>query len=153
MRSIWTIIFFCLGVFHGNSAIADSWELVSQEEMRRYGVGAKQMFRGSRDKPPELAPEIVVKSPETSSKIVSPTDINLVFLPKGGATILPKTFRVEYGALGLDVTERITSRYRPTESGLSVHQAGLPAGRHVFNLFIKDSAGRTGTKKLTVLVQ
>jgi hypothetical protein len=128
------------------------WALVFDEEMARYSGDGLVPELGTRTLPDPSAPKIAVIVPDTSTTISSPTDIRLTFQPVNGAKILPETFRVKYGALGFDVTERIVSRFRPTESGLSVSSAQLPVGRHVFVMSIQDSRGLVGSKRLALTV-
>ena len=78
--------------------------------------------------------------------------IKISFRASAGARVRPETFRVKYGALGLDVTDRIVSRFPPNESGLNVADAELPTGNHVFVLSIADTLGRTGLRRLAVRV-
>jgi hypothetical protein len=134
-------------------AVEPSWQLISPEEMEKYTDIEDGGELNVRSVPDALAPEIIVQYPDSTKTIASPTDIRLVFRAADGSKVLPQTFRVKYGALGFDVTERIISRYRPTSSGLSVERAGLPAGKHLLTLTIQDDAGRVAIKRLSMSVE
>lgn len=150
MKRITSIVFLvCCQI---SAAAESSWSLISVEEMSKYAGDESSVSLSIRAVPDPAAPEIIVHSPDASRDLTSPTDIKVSFRASAGARVRPETFRVKYGALGLDVTDRIVSRFPPNESGLNVANAELPTGNHVFVLSISDSLGRISVRRLAVKV-
>ena len=50
---------------------------------------------------------IDVVEPDTTKPIKSPFSIHVRFRPESGARIVPASFRVKYGWLNLDITQRL----------------------------------------------
>jgi hypothetical protein len=135
---------------------ADPLQLVTPEEMRASaaaGASPKASAPLTRSLPSPDAPQIIVERPTPGVPVASPTPIKLRFEAHRGANVRPETLRVRYGALRLDVTERILAVYRPRVDGLDVAEAALPAGQHRFLLSITDTAGRTGEQRIDVEVR
>jgi hypothetical protein len=135
---------------------AEPVQLVTPEEMRASaaaGAAAGASAPLTRALPSPDAPKIIVERPTPGVAVDSPTPIRLRFQAHRGATVRPETLRVRYGALRLDVTERILALYRPRVDGLDVAEAALPAGQHRFLLSITDTAGRTGEQRIDVEVR
>ena len=146
------LLAFLIGGVFPARAVDPSWQLISPEEMAKYTSLEDGSVLNARSVSEPFAPEIIVQYPDSTKPIASPTDIRLVFRAADGSKVLPQTFRVRYGALGFDITERIISRHKPTSSGLSVEKAGLPAGKHLLTLTIQDDAGRVAIKRLSMSV-
>ncbi len=71
-------------------------------------------------------PKIKIVAPILERPLLMPIDIDLQFVPVGGAHIKPETFRVCYlGMVTMDITKRITDRVTVSEQGL--HVTGAPA--------------------------
>jgi hypothetical protein len=88
-----------------------------------------------------------------STKIISPTPIELKFQPMPPSMVKPDTFRVLYGAFELDITKRILSVAKVTESGVFIQEASLPKGKHKLMMVIEDTSGRRGMKAIEFEVQ
>lgn len=99
------------------------------------------------------APRIVLLSPDVAAAVASPTRIQLRFESLGEAQIRPETFKVRYGTLRLDITQRITAVSAITPQGIDVSEAKLPKGSHRLFMEIQDSAGRTGERAVSFVVE
>ena len=88
-------------------------------------------------------PKIKIIAPVLEKPLLMPVDIDLQFVPVGGAHIRPETFRVCYlGLITMDITRRITDRVTVSEQGVHVTGAQLPHGHHRLLLLIADQRGR-----------
>jgi hypothetical protein len=88
-------------------------------------------------------PKIKIIAPVLEKPLLMPVDIDLQFVPVGGAHIRPETFRVCYlGLVTMDITKRITDRVTVSERGLHITGAELPHGHHRLLLLIADQRGR-----------
>lgn len=92
-------------------------------------------------------------APKLTAKIISPTPIELKFQPTPPSMVKPDTFRVLYGAFELDITKRILSVAKVTESGVFIQEASLPKGKHKLMMVIEDTSGRRGMKAFEFEVQ
>lgn len=142
---VFTVIGGCLawGICFG----ADSYELVSETEYAR-SVEADTGDDELIDRAPDpMAPSIEVKRPGEGSDYRAPIDIEVEFVPKGGANIDLDSLKITYGALGINVTERVTENARVTPEGILSEGAALPAGSHKLTIYISDSDGREGKRR------
>jgi len=146
-------LFYLIFLSFSATCVAQSWSLVTPEEMAAYSETIDQNSLGIRTSPVPLAPEILVEAPDLSKGVRTPTDIKMVFRSPDGTKIRPDSFRVTYGKFGFDITARVLSRYRPSEVGLKVADVGLPPGKHVLTLSIADSLGREGSNRIVFNVQ
>jgi hypothetical protein len=78
----------------------------------------------------------------------SPTPIELKFQSTPPSTVKPETFKVLYGSCEIDMTKRILSVAKVTESGVSVQEANLPKGKHKLLMVVEDTAGRRGNRSI-----
>lgn len=98
------------------------------------------------------APKIEVQSPRELKGLTSPFPIKVAFRPDNNAEISVDSFRILYGALKLDITDRVLKKTKVTKEGLDVPQASIPPGSHTLTMRIKDSAGREGELRLGISV-
>ena len=91
---------------------------------------------------------IEVIAPRLNASITSPSSIELLFQPAAPSAVRPETFRVLYGRLRLDITQRLLSATPITAQGITVKEANLPKGSHRLLLSIEDTEGRQGHKVL-----
>lgn len=99
------------------------------------------------------APQIRVVSPSAAAdELQSPLRIELNFLPPEGARIVPGSFRVLYGMLKIDLTERLRPHAAVGERGVVVEQAKVPSGSHRLFLQISDDKGNVGEQELRVKI-
>lgn len=95
------------------------------------------------------APVIEVLQPVLDGrKLASPLPIQLEFRAGTDATIDPASLRVFYGALQIDVTQRLLKSVAVRPDGLRVEQAAIPAGSHRLVVQIADTLRRVGTREL-----
>jgi hypothetical protein len=131
-------------------ARAAPWALVSAEEAAASAAlglppVALSLTAGA-------APRIEVLSPSETAALRPPLSIRLRFAPAPGARVDPATFRALYGALRLDVTDRIRARARIDEQGLAAEEVALPAGQHRILLSVADDQGRRGERDFRLRV-
>jgi hypothetical protein len=92
------------------------------------------------------APVIHLLAPKLPGSVSSPTPIELKFQATPPGKVKPETFKVLYGNLQIDITRRILSVTKVTESGVQVQEASLPKGKHKLMMLIEDSEGRVGNR-------
>jgi len=141
-------VLFALG-FH--TAVFAGQFLITPEEMKASNA-AKPPF-AAKAAAPKDAPLIELFVPKLTAKIISPTPIELKFQPMPPSMVKPDTFRVLYGAFELDITNRILSVAKVTESGVFIQEASLPKGKHKLMMVIEDTSGRRGMKAIEFEVQ
>ncbi len=139
MKKILAIIFSSLSL----NALAGPF-LVTAEEMLASNNAPPQFT--SKSLPVKDAPIIELTTPKLSTPVSSPTSIELRFQPKPPSIVKPESFRVLYGAFGLDITKRLLSVANVSELGVFVQEASLPKGRHKLTMVVEDSAGRKGNR-------
>jgi hypothetical protein len=98
-------------------------------------------------------PAIQVVSPQAAGTSVNaPVRIEVAFKPAPGTRIVPSTFRVLYGLLKIDLTDRLKKHSTVTETGVVVDQAQVPAGQHRLILQVADDQGNTAEQELRIRV-
>ena len=135
---------FVAGVALGVSA-AQAIELVSLQEQQASWSAPESL--SPKTSPTAGAPLIDIVEPRTGSAITSPTSIQLVFQASAPSAVRPETFKVLYGRLRLDITQRLLGAASITAQGIAVKAASLPKGSHRLLLSIEDSLGRQGHRQ------
>jgi hypothetical protein len=131
----------------GLSATAFAGQLlVSVDEMNASNI-AKPPFT-AKSVAPKDAPLIELSAPKLSAPVSSPTPIELKFQPTPPSAVKPETFKVLYGSFEIDITKRILSVAKVTESGVFVQEAILPKGKHKLLMVVEDTAGRRGNRSI-----
>ena len=108
--------------------------------------------------PKDGAPAIRVVVPAATTAAgatatgAAPVRIEVAFKPAPGARIVPSTFRVLYGLLKIDLTDRLRRNASVTESGVVVENAQMPAGQHRLILQVGDDKGNTTEQELRIRV-
>jgi hypothetical protein len=98
-------------------------------------------------------PAIQVVSPTApGSSVAAPVRIEVAFKPAPGTRIVPSTFRVLYGLLKIDLTDRLRKHATVTERGVVVDQAQVPEGQHRLILQVADDQGNTAEQELRIRV-
>jgi hypothetical protein len=120
--------------------------LVSVDEMNASN-NAKPPFT-AKSVAPKDAPLIELSAPKLSAPVSSPTPIELKFQPTPPSAVKPETFKVLYGSFEIDITKRILSVAKVTESGVLVQEANLPKGKHKLLMVVEDTAGRRGNRSI-----
>jgi hypothetical protein len=132
---------------------AAAWALITKEEFEQSLAATQPLSRSiERSRSPD-APTIEVNQPDATKPIKPPVTIRVRFRPKEGATIDLASFRVTYGSLAIDITNRIIQHAHVSTSGLVANNAEVPAGHHRVTLQIADNMRRVGmrTFEFTVL--
>jgi len=148
-----TFIFGLLALYATVSRAA-AWALITKEEFEQSLAATQPLSRGiDRTSRSPDAPTIEVNQPDTTKPIKPPVTIRIRFRPKEGAKIDLTSFRVTYGSLALDITNRIIQHAHLSASGLMANNADVPAGHHRVTLQIADNMQRVGTRtfEFTVL--
>ena len=98
-------------------------------------------------------PAIQVVSPSApGGSVAAPVRIEVAFKPAPGTRIVPSTFRVLYGLLKIDLTDRLRRHATVTESGVVVDHAQVPEGQHRLILQVADDQGNTAEQELRIRV-
>lgn len=126
------------------SATAAPAFLVTEQEMVESNAAPPQAT--PKSVPVKDAPRIEVASPNLTGPLASPTPIQLNFEAAAPAAVKPETFRVLYGAFGIDITQRLLGAAKLNAQGISVQEASLPSGKHKLQLSVEDSLGRKGVR-------
>ena len=125
---------------------------------------AQQMAKAERDAPPEITtrqvpspkgnvPGIQVLSPNSAgTTVAAPLRIEVAFTPTPGTRIVPSTFRVLYGLLKIDLTDRLRRHATVTETGVVIDHAVVPEGQHRLILQVADDQGNTAEQELRLRV-
>jgi hypothetical protein len=100
------------------------------------------------------APRITVMTPDCSTAIRGPVNIDVRFQAAEGTTVDLTTLKIHYGLLSLDVTRRILESpgVQLSAAGLKSVGAQLPRGNHRLSIEITDSLGRIRTQLLAITV-
>lgn len=138
-------------------ACAEGFDLVTPDDMRQEAQAAAQRRPEVRTRSLPVSrpgqPVIEVLAPTAADDAVTaPVRIELAFKPAPGARIVPATFRVLYGLLKLDLTERLRKHATVTEQGVVVDRAQVPAGQHRLILQVADDQGNTAEQELRLRV-
>ena len=139
---------------------AEGFDLITAAEAKNEAVAAagapsEPRTRGMPvTKPGQPAIRVVTPTTADSSAagVPAPLRIELAFKPAPGTRIVPSTFRVLYGLLKIDLTDRLKKHATVTETGVIVDQAQVPAGQHRLFLQVADDQGNTAEQELRIRV-
>ena len=99
------------------------------------------------------APAIRVISPQSQgATVTAPLRLEVAFTPTPGTRIVPASFRVLYGLLKIDLTERLRKHATVTEAGVVVDRAVVPDGQHRLIIQIADDQGNTAEQEIRIRV-
>ncbi|MDP2008066.1 MAG: hypothetical protein Q8K45_20545 [Rubrivivax sp.] len=136
---------------------AEGFELITAEEAQQEAQAAAAAPREVRTRGLPVVkagqPAIQVVTPTPAGNAVNgPVRIEVAFKPAPGTRIVPSTFRVLYGLLKIDLTDRMKKHTTVTEQGVVVDQARVPAGQHRLILQVADDQGNTAEQELRLRV-
>jgi hypothetical protein len=138
------VLALSLGLTAHCALAAGAISLISNEEFMQ-----EKQFEATRTRAiPDMhksapgAPIIELAKPKLNDTLKAPFPIQLVFKANDDAEVLPETFKVYYGFMKLDITDRVVKNTKVTKTGLTVDQADIPAGSHKLLLQITDSKNR-----------
>ena len=106
-------------------------------------------------RPRAVLPQIDILKPEPTAdlKVKAPFAIAVQFKSQPDAAIDPATFKVMYGALKIDITNRITKYVKVTREGFAMENAQIPVGKHRLTLQVQDELKRVAERELRVEVE
>ncbi len=137
---------------------AESFDLITASEAQQEAQAEAAAPREVRTratpivKPGQPAIRVVTPTAPGTTTVAAPLRIELAFKPAPGARIVPSTFRVLYGLLKIDLTDRLKKHATVTESGVVVDQAQVPEGQHRLILQVADDQGNTAEQELRIRV-
>lgn len=131
----------------------DGW-LVTPAEAVEFG-GEAGYNEPAALRPRAVVPLIDLLRPEPAAdlKVKAPFAIAVQFRGQADAPIEPATFKVLYGALKIDITQRITKFVTVTREGFSLENANIPPGKHRLILQVQDAKQRLAERELRVEVE
>lgn len=148
----------CLALLTVSAASrAEGFELITADEAQAEAQAAAAAPREVRTRglpvvrPGQPAIEMVTPA-VAGSAVNAPVRIEAAFKPAPGTRIVPSTFRVLYGLLKIDLTDRMKKHATITERGVVVDQAQVPAGQHRLILQVADDQGNTAEQELRLRV-
>ena len=97
-----------------------------------------------------VAIRIVTPAPQTA--VAAPLRIELAFEAPPGTRVVPSTFRILYGVLKIDLTERLRRFATINEHGVVVEQAVVPDGLHRLLLQVADDKGQVAEQEMRLRV-
>lgn len=157
LASLAAVSLAMLGTGAAQAQGSGGFELITAAE-------AAQTAKAEREAPPEIrsrqvpspkgnVPGIRVISPNApGAPVAAPLRIEVAFTPTPGTRIVPSSFRVLYGLLKIDLTDRLRKHATVTESGVVVDRAVVPDGQHRLILQVADDQGNTAEQELRIRV-
>ncbi len=124
---------------------ASAFDLVSAAEVQRDNA-APDVF--AKALPALGAPAIEIVSPDVKKPLTGAVNISVRWSASDGATIDTSSFKVMYGRLRIDVTQRLAGQAKVTPTGLEAPNATLPEGSHRLLIQIADSQKRMGQQEV-----
>ncbi|MBK9137013.1 MAG: hypothetical protein IPM15_22315 [Betaproteobacteria bacterium] len=101
--------------------------------------------------PAALGIRVLMPTPP-QAPVTVPLRIELAFETPPGVRVVPSTFRVLYGVLKIDLTERLRRFSTISERGVVVDQAVVPDGLHRLFLQVADDKGNVAEQELRLRV-
>lgn len=134
-----------------------AFELITASEAEREQQAASPTPEAPRTRAmPALrsggGPVIRVLAPPAGGALTAPIRIELAFEPAPGARIVPASFRMLYGVLKIDLTERLRKYATVTETGVVIDRAQVPSGVHRLFLQVADDRGQQAEQELRLRV-
>jgi hypothetical protein len=144
----------------GVADAADAFELVTRAESGREQLAALQApppplatAPRTRSMPvPRSGPQIRVLTPSQTQAVPAPLRIEIEFEPSAGARIVPSSFRMLYGVLKIELTERLRRHATISEAGVVIERAQIPDGMHRLFLQVADDQGQQAEQELRLRV-
>lgn len=142
-----------------NPGPALAFELITPAEARR---DREARPKNEAPEPPEVRTRSVpgatpafgirILAPTAQASVTAPLRIELAFDTPPGARVVPSTFRVLYGVLKIDLTDRLRRFSTISERGVVVDQAVVPDGLHRLFLQVADDKGNVAEQELRLRV-
>ena len=125
-------------------------QLVTRDEMLA-SHGSPPLAEAAAAPVDPLAPQITLVDPDPNGadKVVrNPFKMEVIFKTQEGVALDFNSFRALYGALKMDITERLLKEAVKTPNGLRLSNVNVPSGKHRILLRIKDSQNRLAEKEI-----
>lgn len=136
-------------VFAACPALA--FDLITNVEFKAEQAAHKPFGSLRQPLTPSSLPRIEITAPpDLSRKIRSPINLEVRFATEPPAVVDIKTLQIYYGALRLDITDRIRRAAKVTPTAIVAENAKLPTGSHRLFIGIADSAGRYAEKEVKI---
>lgn len=158
-RALWLgLVLAVLLPVWARAADTSAWFTVSDVDREAAYLRAHP---GLADAEPDLGhfkalrfPAVQILAPSsTGGAVVSPVRVELSFSTTPGAKVLPSSFRILYGFLRLDITEKVLRHAQLTEKGLIAERAEIPSGNHRLFLVLEDDHQNHSETELRFEVQ
>ena len=150
--AVLTAALACCFAAHAQTAPKD-WLISPAEALSYQGEGGfnEQPALRARAVVPQI--DILKPEPVADLKVKAPFSIAVLFKAQSDAAIDPSTFKVMYGALKFDITNRITKFVKVTPAGFSLDNAQIPVGKHRLTMQVQDEKQRVAERELRVEVE
>lgn len=127
-------------------------EAEHQRERAQPVTPAASAPRSRSLRPP--APQIRVIAPLAGSDAPVPAPLRLEFgfQPAPGTRIVPASFRLLYGVLRIDLTERLRAQASISEQGMLLERALMPPGNHRLWVQVGDDQGNLAEQELRLRI-
>ena len=122
------------------------WSLVTYEEAQLEREAPRPPKTRGLPRSESGGPNITVELPDTGRALRPPLTFRVRFTPVADTPIDPNSFRASYGALGLDITDRLLRHARFSGQVLAAENVTISAGTHTVTLSIADTAGRKASR-------
>lgn len=123
-----------------------AFDLVTADEARRDAAAPDY---ATKSLPMAGAPSIELLSPDVKRPLTGAVNIVVRWSASDGAAIDLSTFRVLYGRLRLDVTERLAAHAKVTPTGVEAPNASLPEGSHRLIIQVADTLKRVARQEVS----
>ena len=141
---------FIAATLMGTMLTASAVQLITKDEMLD-SLHTPPTIEAAAAPADPLAPQITVVDPDpngTDKVVRNPVKMEVVFKTQEGVTLDFKSFQALYGALKMDITERLLKEAVKTPNGLRLANVNVPSGKHRILLRIKDSQNRLAEKEI-----
>lgn len=129
------------------AAQASAFDLISKDEWQRESAEQAKPHPKTRSveaADPNAYPKILITQPAKVDDVAMPVTIEVKF-DGGPVAIDPDSFKVFYGWMSLDITDRLRKVAKITPAGILASGAELPAGSHSLKLQVADVQGHTAS--------
>lgn len=149
MNSLCKVVVIVSCFVLGLPSLVSAQPLITESESRIYGGMLEPLSATVTD---EGSPEILIVQPEIEKVLTSPISIQLMVVASDSANIKWDTFKLTYGSLRFDITDRFLKLAKKTKSGYKVDGLDIPEGDHRLQLSVRDSKNRWGAREFVLHV-
>lgn len=149
MKKLCRSFVFALGAVLMLPRLVCAQVLITESEYKIYGGMLEPLSSTVTD---VGSPEILIVQPEIEKVLMSPISIQLMVIPSDSANIRWESFKVTYGSLRFDITDRFLKLAKKTQSGYKLDGLDIPEGDHRLQLSIRDSKNRWGAREFVLHV-